>query len=54
MHNDANVLCLGAFTTGHGLALDIVDAFLSNEFEGGRHQTRVDMVMALEESEFGK
>ncbi len=54
MHNDANVLCLGALTTGAGLAIDVVDAFLSNEFEGGRHQTRVDMVMAFEESEFSK
>ena len=52
MHNDANVLCLGALTTGSGLALDILDAFLSHGFEGGRHQTRVDMVMAFETSEF--
>ncbi len=52
MHNNANVLCLGALTTGAGLALDILDAFLANEFEGGRHQTRVDMVMAFEKTEF--
>lgn len=51
MHNNANVLCMGANVIGPGLALDIVDTFLSNEFEGGRHQTRVDMMMALEESE---
>lgn len=50
-HNDANVLCMGARVIGEGLALDIVDAFLSHEFLGGRHQTRVDMVMALEGTE---
>lgn len=44
MHNDANMLSLGARVVGEGLALDIVDAFLSAEFEGGRHATRVDMI----------
>ncbi|WP_321489669.1 ribose 5-phosphate isomerase B [uncultured Hyphomonas sp.] len=48
-HNDANMLSLGARVIGEGLALDIVDAFLSAEFEGGRHATRVDMIKALEE-----
>ena len=48
MHNDANVLCMGANVVGGGLALDIIDTFLSNEFEGGRHKTRVDMVMEFE------
>ncbi|MFN7607475.1 MAG: RpiB/LacA/LacB family sugar-phosphate isomerase, partial [Hyphomonadaceae bacterium] len=47
-HNDANMLSLGARVVGLGLALDIVDAFLSAEFEGGRHATRVDMIRALE------
>ncbi|MBQ9067207.1 MAG: ribose 5-phosphate isomerase B [Clostridia bacterium] len=47
-HNDANVLCMGGRVTGPGLALQIVDEFLDNEFEGGRHQKRVDMVMDLE------
>jgi ribose 5-phosphate isomerase B len=47
-HNDANMLALGARVVGEGLALDIVDAFLSAEFEGGRHATRVDMIGALE------
>lgn len=41
LHNDANVLCLGARTTGQGTAADIVDAFLSAAFEGGRHAERV-------------
>lgn len=47
-HNDANMLSLGVRVTGEGLALDIVDAFLAAEFEGGRHATRVDMIVALE------
>ncbi|MBB41094.1 MULTISPECIES: ribose 5-phosphate isomerase B [Hyphomonas] len=47
-HNDANMLSIGARVVGEGLALDIVDAFLSAEFEGGRHATRVDMIKALE------
>jgi ribose 5-phosphate isomerase B len=47
-HNDANMLSLGARVIGEGLALDIVDAFLTAEFEGGRHATRVDMIKALE------
>ena len=51
MHNDANVLCIGALVTGSALALDIVDSFLGAEFEGGRHKTRVDMFMELEKTE---
>ncbi len=47
-HNDANVLCLGARVIGSCLALDILDEFLSNEFEGGRHATRVGMMMEFE------
>lgn len=46
-HNNANILSLGARVVGEGLALDIVDAFLSAEFEGGRHATRVDMIDAI-------
>lgn len=49
MHNDANVLCLGERTVGPGLAAMIVDLFVDTPFEGGRHQTRVDMISALEE-----
>ena len=48
LHNDANVLCLGARVIGAGLALQIVDEFLNAGFEGGRHQTRVDKIMKLE------
>ena len=47
-HNDANMLSLGARVVGEGLALDIVDAFLTARFEGGRHAPRVEMIAALE------
>lgn len=47
-HNDANMLSIGARIVGHGLALDIVDAFLNAEFENGRHLKRVEMIQALE------
>ena len=43
-HNDANMLAMGARVIGEGLALEIAEAFLSAEFEGGRHATRVDMI----------
>lgn len=49
LHNDANVLCFGGRVVGPGLALQLVDAFLDNDFEGGRHQRRVDKVMAIEQ-----
>ncbi len=48
MHNDANMLSLGAQVVGEGLALEIVDAFLDARFEGGRHAIRVAMIDALE------
>lgn len=48
-HNDANMLSIGVRVVGEGLALDIVDAFLAAEFEGGRHATRVAMIEASEE-----
>lgn len=48
-HNNANMLSIGARVVGEGLALEIVDAFLVTEFEGGRHGTRVDMINALED-----
>lgn len=49
LHNDANVLCFGARVVGAGLACELVDVFLTTEFEGGRHQRRVDLISALEE-----
>ena len=48
-HNDANILALGARTIGSGLAAEIVKTFISTEFEGGRHQRRVDKIIALED-----
>lgn len=47
-HNDANILALGQRVVGVGLALDIVDNFLSAKYEGGRHQKRVDKISAIE------
>lgn len=44
LHNNSNILCLGERITGIGLALDIVDIWLHTEFEGGRHQKRIDMI----------
>jgi len=40
-HNNANVLCLGARLLGEATALDCVDAFISTDFEGGRHEGRI-------------
>ena len=51
VHNDANVLCFGERVVGMGLALDLVDAFIDAEFEGGKHQRRVDMITQIEVSE---
>lgn len=48
-HNDSNVLALGAGIIGKNLALEVVDVWLNTAFEGGRHQRRVDKVMALED-----
>ena len=47
-HNDANMLALGARVIGIELAKMIVEAWLDTPFEGGRHQTRVDMLTAIE------
>lgn len=47
-HNDANMLSMGARVIDASTAIQIVDAFLDAEFEGGRHGTRVDMIKALE------
>ena len=47
-HNDANVLCLGEWVTGEGLAREIVATYLLSEFVGGRHARRVEKIQALE------
>ena len=51
LHNDANVLSLGARILGPELALAIVDVFFSTEFEGGRHVARLAEVAAIEAEE---
>ena len=48
MHNDANVLCMGARVVGAGLGIDMVDLFINTEFEGGRHTARVEMVNSFD------
>jgi len=48
-HNNANVLAMGAGIVGPNLAERIVDTFLSTEFEGGRHERRVNLISAMEE-----
>ena len=52
IHNDANVLCMGARVIGPSLASDILNAFLEAEFEdGGRHRLRVDMMKEIEQKQ---
>lgn len=48
LHNDSNVMCLGARTLGCGVAAELAEIFLTTGFEGGRHQRRVDMITNLE------
>ena len=48
LHNDSNILCLGGRVIGVGTALELADLFVDTEFEGGRHQRRVDMITAIE------
>ncbi|AWZ49313.1 ribose 5-phosphate isomerase B [Clostridiaceae bacterium 14S0207] len=47
-HNDANILAMGERVVGPGLALDIVDTFLTGEFQGGRHSRRIDKITEIE------
>ncbi len=51
VHNNANVIAFGARVIGIETAKEIVDAFLNNEFEGGRHIKRVEKITKIEESE---
>jgi ribose 5-phosphate isomerase B len=51
MHNNANVLALGARILAAELAFDIVDVFLATAFEGGRHQARLDEIARIEAEE---
>jgi ribose 5-phosphate isomerase B len=43
-HNNANIIVIGARVTGPGVAEEIIDTWLSTEFEGGRHQERLDLI----------
>lgn len=53
VHNDANIMCLGARVIGEELAAEILRAFLSGEFEsGGRHERRVNKIIAAENGNF--
>ena len=47
-HNNANIIAFGARIVGSELAKDIVKAYLDAEFQGGRHQTRIDMIHEIE------
>ncbi len=49
LHNDTNILCLGGRVIGIGTALELADIFVDTEFEGGRHETRVNKIKELEE-----
>ncbi len=53
LHNDANVLSLGARVVATELALDIVDVFVATAFEGGRHVARIEEIALLEAEECG-
>lgn len=48
LHNNSNILCLGGRVIGIGTALELVDLFVSTEFEGGRHQARIDKITNIE------
>ena len=50
-HNNANIIAFGARVIGEATAEMIVDEFLNAEYEGGRHQTRIDMISAIEQGE---
>ena len=50
-HNNANIIAFGARVVGQSVAEMIVDEFLNAEFEGGRHQNRIDMISAIENGE---
>ena len=48
LHNDANVICMGAKYLNKDEACHFIEVFLSTEFEGGRHQNRVNMINNLD------
>ena len=48
-HNNANILCMGGKVIDKETAVKLVDIFLHTEFEGGRHQRRIDQIAQIEE-----
>ena len=50
-HNDANMLAMGQRVIGPGLALEILHAFFESEYEGGRHDLRIQKLMAIEKNQ---
>ena len=48
LHNDSNIMCMGARVLGNGLACELAEIFLTTGFEGGRHQRRIDLINDLE------
>lgn len=51
LHNDSNVLCLGGRVIGIGTALELADIFVDTQFEGGRHQNRVNKITEIENNQ---
>ena len=51
MHNNANIIAFGARVIGIATAEMIVDEFINTEYEGGRHQNRIDMISSIEQGE---
>lgn len=47
-HNNANVICMGGRVLGEDLAISILEAYMKAEFEGGRHQARIDLITDIE------
>ena len=54
LHNDSNVLAMGERVIGPGLAREIIHTWLTTEFEGGRHQNRIDKITTYEDKVFKK
>ena len=52
LHNNANILCLGGRVIGVGTALELTDLFVDTEFEGGRHQNRINKITEIENGGF--
>ncbi len=48
LHNDANIMCMGARTLGVGVALELAQIFVDTHFEGGRHERRVNLITDYE------